>query len=1190
MLHAFRKAFKTSPLLALTFIFSFLLCPFVAAQEVDLKLPPPSKIKPVSKPFQPLVLKAITVNPQDPFLFDFLIDKGDSKLEGAALDAETQKLVKYFLAALTIPESDLWVNLSPYEQDSMVPQVLGITELGKDLLSDDYILKQVAAGMTNPNTEIGEKFWQTAYARAKEQFGTTEVPINTFSKVWIVPENAVVLEQDGSAFVADSYLKVFLDEDYLAVRNNLGNKQIGTDKLADAKTQAINKLSAEVMKEIVLPEIEKEVNTGKNFERVRQIYNSAILATWYKQRLKESVLGQLYADKGKVAGVNADDMEVGEKIFDKYAAALKAGAYSIIKQDYDLSTQKILQRKYFSGGVRLASSAALKIQPLASARITGAGTGGSSSSPVSNLTPRAQASLNNAIAAIGARVSGATATGGAVASSPTQYIKASVRVAQASAPIVREVNERRSGGTVSASTALAEVVQSLNQSVRPTAVEREAVVAMSQMPAISGEDLKISRTEMPQIYDAYKKVRDVVRSNPQLAQNPARLIQEVPEAITVFRTNPEVANRFAERSTDGTSEIAAIAPQIVANPRQIIEVKSALRTFAAMSAPDRQLVLRDSGLDQEMQTAIMREAPTLDTARTARDFNLSTMQRTAPVTFTSLTQNSGLVAKINQASSSLVRPTDMTPGIRLAAVSGLRTLSTQQISNTLQQNNIPQDQANKIAGAIESLRNDRTIPVSTFGNPSELISAAMKKDATIDANALLTSFRPDVMRGIADVHAAVTQQSQSTLIAMSYADRPTLTQAYQTAGYAPAEAETLADRTVALRSEAPTAFANNNTFSAQSGSEMNEALSRVASDSRNQDVFRSYTPVSPFSDDTEAAQWRAVTVVAPSSEAAALIEQQSRTLLNKSAEDAKRLARDFSALRQRPQNLRSQDAIRTAPNLEDAEDLSATLKTLGDSGTFKPLAEKYVPPSSAYTQSDVVVLADMMLAPLSWSQQKNLAATVRLRENQDLRTALVAEITRSRARPAELRDPKLSAKSYPVLTALAKEDEVRTVLNALTGNTRASTATTTFEPVLKSMEGLEAPAVAARLRDVVSRGASEDRVGELATGMVRLARSYEAGDRSLASLTEQQVRTKLIETGTPPEAAALYDKSLGGIDLSAERMGLKIKVDGNGVVIPVSRQDLENIKIEGLAPVVLDVQPATIQNTPFLMNLSGASK
>ena len=36
--------------------------------------------------------------------------------------------VEYFLAAMTIPEADLWVNLSPYEQDRVMDDNLTKTQ------------------------------------------------------------------------------------------------------------------------------------------------------------------------------------------------------------------------------------------------------------------------------------------------------------------------------------------------------------------------------------------------------------------------------------------------------------------------------------------------------------------------------------------------------------------------------------------------------------------------------------------------------------------------------------------------------------------------------------------------------------------------------------------------------------------------------------------------------------------------------------------------------------------------------------------------------------------------------------------------------------------------------------------------------------------------------------------------------
>lgn len=60
--------------------------------------------------------------------------------------------------------------------------------------------------------------------------------------------------------------------------------------------------NSQIIRNIVTPEITKEVNEGKNFAQLRQVYNSLILATWYKKKIKDSILNQVYADKNKIKG------------------------------------------------------------------------------------------------------------------------------------------------------------------------------------------------------------------------------------------------------------------------------------------------------------------------------------------------------------------------------------------------------------------------------------------------------------------------------------------------------------------------------------------------------------------------------------------------------------------------------------------------------------------------------------------------------------------------------------------------------------------------------------------------------------------------------------------------------------------------------------------------------------------------
>jgi len=311
----------------------------------------------LSPAYEPALIKGLTVHKDNPFLFDFILDTGNSRIAGDELKKEGDRLVKYFFACLTIPEKDLWVNLSPYEKNRMIPDALGQTALGRDLLAEDYILKQLTASLIYPEKDLGKTFWDRVYAKAWAMYGTTQIPVNTFNKVWILADKASVYEHGQTAFVVSGHLKVMLEEDYLALSRHSGRPVILSEakdlnKLKDSSATPQNdshSIASQIVRSIILPEIEKEVNTGKNFATLRQIFNSLILATWYKKNLKEALLNQVYANKSTVKGVNLADPSVKEQIYQQYLKAYKKGVFNYIKEDAQPDGQTI-PRKYFSGG------------------------------------------------------------------------------------------------------------------------------------------------------------------------------------------------------------------------------------------------------------------------------------------------------------------------------------------------------------------------------------------------------------------------------------------------------------------------------------------------------------------------------------------------------------------------------------------------------------------------------------------------------------------------------------------------------------------------------------------------------------------------------------------------------------------------------------------------------------------------
>lgn len=338
-------------LLTVSLVFSPVSSYAQVGANVSMMLPAPGAMVSMSPAFNPIIIKGITIYPDNPLRFDFIIDTGDTDLQGKEFEEESTRLIKYFLASLTVPEDELWVNLSPYEKDRIIPDGLSITEMGRDLLFQDYMLKQLTASLMYPEDNLGDKFWKRVYQKAQERFGTTNIPINTFNKVWIVPDKAVVYEHNGGAYIGERHLKVMLEEDYLALKANMDSENFGTDNLSKDEVENLSNVSSEIVREVIIPEIEKEVNEGSNFANLRQIFNSMILATWYKKNLRESLLGQVYMDQNKIEGIDLNDKDIKEKIYQKYLEAFRKGVFSYIKEDYDPESRSIIPRKYFSGGV-----------------------------------------------------------------------------------------------------------------------------------------------------------------------------------------------------------------------------------------------------------------------------------------------------------------------------------------------------------------------------------------------------------------------------------------------------------------------------------------------------------------------------------------------------------------------------------------------------------------------------------------------------------------------------------------------------------------------------------------------------------------------------------------------------------------------------------------------------------------------
>ena len=320
--------------------------PLPSVRADELLLPVPGTLMQTSPNFRPPLIQGLKIDTQNPFHLQFIMEEG----QGPLRDEESLRSLRYFLTALTVPEKDIWVNLSPREKNKIVPSILANTEMGVDLLGQDYLLKQLASSLLYPEGMEGKEFWRRVYARAQQELGTTNVPLNVVNKVWITPGEILVQEKGNTAIIDKAGLEVMVESDYLALKANGTN----TASVLNEHQALMN----DVYRKIVIPELTREVNQGSYFSRVRQIYHALILAYWYKHHFHQGALAVAYVDLKKTAGVSVEDKGLYGKIYAMYLKAYKKGAFNYVREEPD-AWGAVTARKYFSGGFDAADGKAI---------------------------------------------------------------------------------------------------------------------------------------------------------------------------------------------------------------------------------------------------------------------------------------------------------------------------------------------------------------------------------------------------------------------------------------------------------------------------------------------------------------------------------------------------------------------------------------------------------------------------------------------------------------------------------------------------------------------------------------------------------------------------------------------------------------------------------------------------------------
>jgi hypothetical protein len=294
--------------------------------------------------FRPAHLRYLTYDGFSPTV-DVQFDNGDAQATDAR--ASGLQVLKYFLTGLALPDDSFWVNLRPDSPGEMIDDNLALTDLGKILLEADLQLKKDTAAHTSPKTREGREYWDKLYKKTEELFGQQTPDIPTLCRPWIVPGEIIVRDTGGSAYIYKATLKVMLEQDYL--------KGTAAYEFKDDRLRQLNEYSGQLMRELIIPQMTREINSCRRYAALRQVYYSLILAAWFKEKFKGGA-GEYAA---MIDTKNLDNLVSRlpwkkEEYYDAYTRSFRQGEYRLQETVTSVSGQAT--RSYFSGGISLPLS------------------------------------------------------------------------------------------------------------------------------------------------------------------------------------------------------------------------------------------------------------------------------------------------------------------------------------------------------------------------------------------------------------------------------------------------------------------------------------------------------------------------------------------------------------------------------------------------------------------------------------------------------------------------------------------------------------------------------------------------------------------------------------------------------------------------------------------------------------------
>ncbi|MDI3417302.1 hypothetical protein [Streptomyces luteolus] len=187
---------------------------------------------------------------------------------GWGAQPKAQLISDAFFTWLALTPDKFWVNLNPDQPDRVMDDKFASTDAGRVLLEADLQMKHDFFKTMDPKTDLGKRFW----ASLPKENGR---PCFAGIRNWIEPKTATVREQDGGIYILDTPLKLKSTPQDFATQPGGGEAICNPSKAQRRQAQA-------VIDRMIVPEVEKTINTAPQYADLRRVYTARVAAEWIR--------------------------------------------------------------------------------------------------------------------------------------------------------------------------------------------------------------------------------------------------------------------------------------------------------------------------------------------------------------------------------------------------------------------------------------------------------------------------------------------------------------------------------------------------------------------------------------------------------------------------------------------------------------------------------------------------------------------------------------------------------------------------------------------------------------------------------------------------------------------------------------------------------------------------------------------